>query len=104
MGKQFDPTNSGTLSHNDRKEKDTHPDRKGKLNVGGKWFWISGWNKTGQHGEFISLAVTEMDEEWAAKENAKQAERQQQAAQAPQAQPVAPAGTDTGFDDDDIPF
>lgn len=103
MSKQFDPTNSGTLSINNDREKDTHPHRKGKLNVDGKWFWISGWNKTGPHGEFISLAINEMTEEQVEKYINKKPEPEEQA---PVAEPAPTTGNvaSAGFDDDDIPF
>ena len=50
----YDNTNRWTLNKNDRKEKDTHPDYKGKLNVDGVDYWIDGWIKEGANGKFIS--------------------------------------------------
>lgn len=56
--------NTGTLGRNTKKEKDTHPDSKGKALIGGKWYWISGWTKTGPDGsKFSSLAFTLQDEQ-----------------------------------------
>lgn len=59
----FDNTNSGTIGKNKRKEKDTHPDIAGTLNVEGKEYWLNGWHKTnGQTGEgFYSLSVKPKD-------------------------------------------
>jgi len=60
--KEYDNTNSGTIFDNDRKEKDTHPDFTGTLNVEGKDYWISAWKKTSKAGKrFISLAVKPKD-------------------------------------------
>lgn len=57
MAEQYDNTNRGILWPNDRKEKETQPDHKGTLNVEGKEYWISGWEKTTSKGEAISLSV-----------------------------------------------
>ena len=47
---------SGSLSRNQRKEKSTHPDYKGKCVIGGKEYWISGGNKQNDNGPWMSLA------------------------------------------------
>jgi hypothetical protein len=50
--------NSGSLFINDRKEKETHPDLNGTLNVGGVDYYISAWQKTSSKGaQFYSLSV-----------------------------------------------
>jgi hypothetical protein len=72
--------NSGTISKNTRKEKDTHPDIKGSAAIGGVAYWVSGWQKSNDNGTYYSLAFQPKDE--------------QKPASKPQ-----PAGLD-----DDIPF
>lgn len=42
---EFDQTNSGSIWKNDKKEKDTHPDFTGSLNVGGVEYWVSAWKR-----------------------------------------------------------
>lgn len=53
--------NSGVLFKNDRKDKESHPDYKGSVNVGGTEYWLSAWIKTGAKGKFMSLAVSPKD-------------------------------------------
>ena len=95
---EFDNTNTGILSKNDRKEKDTHPDHKGQINVNGVEYWLSAWikNRRDGSGKFFSLSITPKD-------------AQPQQRSAPQQQRQAPAlnmRDASGFDsmDSDIPF
>ena len=56
---QYDNTNRGSLFKNDRKEKETHPDLKGSINIDGKEYWLSGWSKITSKGDkMLSLSVT----------------------------------------------
>jgi hypothetical protein len=57
----YDNTNKGTLSRNNKKEKPTHPDYKGTINIDGKEYWLSGWIKEGKYGAFTSLSVQPKD-------------------------------------------
>jgi hypothetical protein len=56
---QYDNTNQGILSRNDRKEADTHPDFKGQINVEGREYWLAGYVKERKDGtgKFFSLRV-----------------------------------------------
>ena len=53
--------NSGSFSANKRKEKDTHPDIKGKATIGGVDYWISGWKKQNDNGIWYSLSFEPKD-------------------------------------------
>lgn len=55
----YDNTNRGILSKNDRREKDTQPEYTGTLNVDGIDFWVNGWVKERKDGsgKFFSLTV-----------------------------------------------
>ena len=41
----YDNTNRGQIWKNDKKEKDTHPDFKGSVNVEGVEYWVSAWKR-----------------------------------------------------------
>lgn len=60
---QYDNTNTGIISKNDRKTTDKHPDINGTLDVEGVEYWISGWKKTRKSdgGTFYSLSVKRKD-------------------------------------------
>ena len=46
----YDNTNRGILSKNDRREKDTQPEYTGTLNVEGVDYWVNGWVKERKDG------------------------------------------------------
>lgn len=53
---------SGSLFKNDRKEKETHPDLKGKVMLpNGEVRWLSGWKKQTASGDgWLSLAIGDL--------------------------------------------
>ncbi len=58
---EYDNTNSGALFTNDRRTKPTHPNFKGSCTIktpDGELieYWVSGWEKSGKRGPFVSLA------------------------------------------------
>ena len=53
---------SGTLSKNERKSNDRQPDFRGQITIEGKKYWLSGWNRRGNRGDFISLAAQPTDD------------------------------------------
>lgn len=91
MTKQYDNTNRGILSRNERKEKDTHPSHKGSINVEGVEYWLDAWTQERKDGsgKFFSLSVKRKD-----------------AQNTPAPKQAAAPKPASGFDDmdDDIPF
>ena len=53
----YDNTNRGSIGRNKRKEKDSHPDLSGKINIEGVDYWLSGWTKEANGERFISLSA-----------------------------------------------
>lgn len=54
---------TGSLFENDKKDRDSQPDMKGKAKVRGKDVWVAGWWNESRNGPFLSLKFTEMTEE-----------------------------------------
>jgi hypothetical protein len=88
---QFDNTNTGTFFLNDKKTTQNHPDYKGRINIRGEWFWISGWKKMSNGNPFVSIAIEEMTPDYQAKYQAGNG-RPQQVQQAQQAQQAQQGG------------
>ena len=54
--------NSGSIFVNDRKEKDTHPDRSGTARINGVDYWVSGWLKQDKNGKpYMSMSFKPKD-------------------------------------------
>jgi hypothetical protein len=60
---QYDNTNRGIISKNQRKDAETHPDIKGQINIDGVEYWLDGWQKqrTDGTGSFYSLSAKRKD-------------------------------------------
>ena len=54
---EYNNTNTFTLNKNDKGENLRRPDYRGKLNIDGIEFTLSGWVREGANGKFISGAV-----------------------------------------------
>ena len=82
---------SGSLFKNDRKEKETHPDLKGKVMLpNGEVRWVSAWKKKTAAGDtWLSLALGDLV---------------QGAGQPVSAHSAAKANAFVADDDSDIPF
>lgn len=62
--KEYDNTNRGGLFKNDRKEKETHPDLGGTLNVEGKEYFLNAWKQTSKSGApYYSVSVKLKDKQ-----------------------------------------
>lgn len=60
---EYDNTNRGAIFPNMKKEKETHPDMTGSLDVGGVEYYVSGWTKVSKKGQkFLSLSVKAKEE------------------------------------------
>lgn len=100
---QYSDVNAGIIGPNGFKKDPKHPDIRGRINVDGIWYWVSGWNKQANGNEFTSLALTIMTQEQVdemmrkreekakAKAQPQAAAQQQQPRQQPTQQQQAPA-------------
>lgn len=93
----YDNTNRGSIWKNKKKEKDTHPDFTGSLNVDGVEYWVNAWRrKDDASPEAPALTFSVRPKEARADERAP----------APAAKPAARrASADMGRElNDEIPF
>jgi len=60
---EYDNTNRGIISKNERKDTETHPDIKGQINIDGVEYWLDGWKKERNDGtgSFYSLRAKRKD-------------------------------------------
>lgn len=79
---------SGSISKNERKEQENHPDIKGSCTIDGVDYWISGWMKENERGKWYSLSFKVKEEKAPAKS-------------VKGAKPSAPSQQEM---DDDLPF
>lgn len=61
----YDNTNKGVLFFEEEPESERHPNYKGNLNVDGKEYWMSAWDKVSKDGtkNFISISI-KPKEDW----------------------------------------
>ena len=124
----YDNTNRGMLTRNDKQGNESRPDYRGSINVDGQEYWLSAWIRQGREGtklegqKYMSLSVQPKDAQpgYAAApapapaaapapvpRRMPQAEQDARAIAERRARETAPrAASGTGFDsmDDDIPF
>ena len=103
---EYDNTNSGALFQNDRKEKNSHPDFKGQCTIktpDGELveYWVSGWEKQGRKGPFVSLSFTPKEER---KEREERPAKKQSSLFGNKAEPKVASKAAEPDLDDSIPF
>ena len=61
----YDNTNRGVLFRNDGKEKETHPDYKGRITLpDGAEHWLSAWlNESKKGTKYLSLQIGDLTDE-----------------------------------------
>tara|TARA_R110000851_G_C12980186_1_gene556263 strand:+ start:428 stop:862 length:435 start_codon:yes stop_codon:yes gene_type:complete len=68
VGNTQQQENSGALYPNLSRKKESHPNCRGRSFVGGKWYWVSGWNNLMPNNtRYVALAYTELTPEDVAK-------------------------------------
>lgn len=79
MNQQYDNEMRGTISRNERKEQDSHPDIKGDCQIDGVQYWVSGWRKERKDGtgSFYSLSFKAKEQQKPAPQQRQQPQRQQ---------------------------
>jgi hypothetical protein len=97
-----DNTNRGAIWKNEKKEKDTHPDFKGSVNVDGREYWVSAWKRkegAGPKSPALSFSVKPKDDQ--PQQSISQRATPKGPARGPQRQNIL---SDDDMDGDRIPF
>ena len=55
--------NSGVLFKNENREKDTHPNARGKAMIDGVMYYVDAWTKESTKGKFQSLSFKRIEAE-----------------------------------------
>ena len=55
--------NSGVLFKNENREKDTHPNARGKAMIEGVMYYVDAWTKDGAKGKFQSLSFKKIEQQ-----------------------------------------
>lgn len=103
---EYDNSNSGAIFVNDRRTKPNHPNFKGSCTIktpDGELveYWVSGWEKSGKRGPFVSLAFEPKEKEEATTSNGQSSFL---SGGVKAAEPAKPATTIQEDLSDDIPF
>lgn len=70
---EFDNKNKGVLFVNNKKTSERHPDYTGEIYVGDKKMRIAAWEKKSKKGStFLSLAISEFNQDNAAQKSSEQ--------------------------------
>lgn len=98
----YDNNNRGSIWKNEKKDKDTHPDFTGSLNVDGVEYWVSAWKRkdgASPKAPALSFSIKPKDEQ--PQRQAPTTQRAQATARKPD--PIS-SGRINDMDDDSIPF
>lgn len=96
----YDNTNRGSIWKNEKKDKDTHPDFTGSLNVGGVEYWVSAWKRkegAAAKAPALSFSIKPKDEQPTSQRAPSRREDPISTGRLPPRQNILP-------DDDEIPF
>jgi hypothetical protein len=98
---EYDNTNRGLLSKNDKGDNPNRPDYKGSMNIEGREYWLSAWIKERKDGsgKFLSINAEAKEDRHSGDFHARKRYPQQDAHNAAKANAYQPQD-----DGDHIPF
>ena len=87
--------NSGTLFKNEKREKETHANARGKAMIGGVMYYVDAWTKEGAKGKFQSLSFKPVEA---------RAETHEDAPRRTETRQAVPSPRNGAAFDEEIPF